>query len=149
MLIPQPIGKARGHIDGERRARRLEDRIGDLKRVAIAVVEGKANKTPTKIALDQAPVHLVEADDIEPGAAQVGDDAAEKARRDFEQPIGLEAARPRRPHVMERQNGPDAAEQRLEHAMRAGEIQRFQPAADDCRFECPHDGHALIASADH
>ena len=67
----EPVGKARRHIDGERHARLFEDRIGPLQSVAIAVVEGEADEAAGKIALGQAAVHLVEADQIDAGAAQI------------------------------------------------------------------------------
>ena len=55
----------------------------------------------------------------------------EELRRDFEQPVRLERVRARRPHVMQRQDRADAAEQRLQHAVRAGEIQRLQRGAQN------------------
>ena len=62
----------------------------------------------------------------------------EKARRDLEQAIGLEAVGPRRAHVVQGQNDADAADQRLQRRVRAGKIQRFKPAADD---GLPEPGH--------
>ena len=68
----------------------LEDRIGPLQRVAIAVVDGQADEAPAEVAFGQAAVHLVEADEVEARAAQVADHVVEKARRHFEQPVRLE-----------------------------------------------------------
>ena len=66
------------------------------------------------------------------------DHAGKKARRDFKDAVGLEAIRPRRPHVMQRENDADAADKRLERPMRAGEIERLQPAADDGLLQAGH-----------
>jgi hypothetical protein len=134
----EPVGKTRRHIDGERHTRLFEDRIGVLLDVAIAVVEGEADEAPLEIALRHAAVHLVEADEVDVGAAQKLDHAGEEARRDLEQAIGLEAVRPRRADVMKRQNDADPADQRFQGGVRAAEIERLQSAADD---RLPEPGH--------
>ncbi len=134
----EPVGKARRHIDRERHPGFLKDRIGVFERVAIAVVEGQAHEAALEIVLGQAPVHLVEADDIDARAAQQFHHPGEKARRDLKQPIGLEQIGPRRAHVMERQDHAAPADKRLERIMRAGEVQRFQSAADDRLLEACH-----------
>ena len=136
--LAEPVGKAGRHIDRERHLRGFEDRISVLQDVAIAVVEGEADEAAAKIARGQAAVHLVERDHVDARAAQQLDHAGQKPRRDFKEPIGLEAVGPRRPHVMHGQNGADAAHQRLQRPMRAGKIQRFQPAADDGVFKPGH-----------
>ena len=71
--LADPVGKAGRDVDGERHVRFFQDRIGELQRVAVAVVEGDADETPREIALDQAAVHLVEADEIDADAAQLDD----------------------------------------------------------------------------
>ena len=77
-------------------------------------------------------MHFVEADEVlEAGAAQQLYDAGEKARRDSRLTVGLQAAAPRRPHVVQGQNDADAADQRLQRRVCAGKIQRFKRAADD------------------
>ena len=83
-------------------------------------------------------MHFVEADEVEAGAAQQLDNAGEKPRRDLEQPIGLEAAGPRRADVVQGQNDADAADEGLQRRVGAGKIQRFKPAADDGLSEPGH-----------
>ena len=136
--LAEPVGEARGDVDRERHAGRLEDRIGESQRVAVAVVEREADEAPGEIAFRQAAVHFVEADEVEAGAAQQRDDAGQKPRRDLEQPIGLEAAGPRRADVVQGQNDADAADQWLQRRVGAGKIQRFKPAADDGLSEPGH-----------
>ena len=134
----EPVGEARGDVDRERHAGRLEDRIGESQRVAVAVVERETDEAPGEIAFRHAAVHFVEADEVEAGAAQQLDDAGEKPRRDLEQPIGLEAAGPRRADVVQGQNDADAADERLQRRVGAGKIQRFKRAADDGLSEPGH-----------
>ena len=110
-----------------------------LEIVAIAVVEGETHEAPAEIALGHAAVHLVEADDVDARAAQELDHAGEEARRDFQEPIGLEAIGPRRAHMMQRQDRADPADQRLQRDMGAAEIQRLQAAADDGLLQASHD----------
>src|SRR6266446_5640862 len=86
----EPVGEARRDVDGERHLVALEDGIGPLQGVAVAVVNGDADEAPLKVALDEATMHLVEADEIEPCLAQIAYHVFEEARRHFEQPVGLE-----------------------------------------------------------
>ena len=97
-------------------------------------------------------MQLVEADHVDARAAQELDDAAEEARRDFEHMVGLEAVRPQRAHVVQRQNDADAAKERLQRHVRTGKEQRFQSAADDRllkpgqrNFPCATRGYAESA----
>src|SRR6185437_4112457 len=91
---------------------------------------------PREIALHQSPMHLVETDKIDIGTAQIFYDPIEETRRHLKQAIRLEPPRSRRPHVVQRQDSADTAKEWREPAMRAGEIQRLQPATDQRRSEC-------------
>ena len=84
--------------------------------VAVAVVEGEANEAAGEIALAQAAMHLVEADQVQIGTAQILDHAGEEARRDLKQAIGLEAVGPRRAHMVQGQDRADAARRKASSA---------------------------------
>ena len=98
----------------------------------------RQTKRRLRVALAQAAVHFVEADEIEPGTAQVFDHAGEETRRHLEQPVGLELVGPPRAHVMQGQDRPDPAQHRAQRAVGAGEIQRLQPAANDRLLQSGH-----------
>jgi hypothetical protein len=83
-------------------------------------------------------MHLVEADEVEPGAPQIPHNARKKARRDFKEAIGLKTIGPRRPHVMQRQDRADARDEGFQRNMRTAEIKSLQSAADDL---LPKPGH--------
>ena len=136
-----PIRKTRRHIDGERHLGFFEDGICPLQHVAVTVIEGQADETPRKIALDQPTVHLVEADQIEARAAQISHHSCEKARRDLEEPVRLETVEARRPHMVQRQNRTNTGDERLQRQMRAAEIKRLQSAADN---RLSQTGHGLF-----
>ena len=57
---------------------------------------------------------------------------------DFEVMIGLERGVAARADMVQHENGADACEDRPQQMMRAGEIQRFQPGADDGVAELLH-----------
>ena len=57
--------------------------------------------------------------------------SSRNCRRDLEQPVRLERVRARRPHVMQRQDRADAAEQRAQQPVSAGEIQRLHSGAQN------------------
>ena len=69
-----------------------------------------------------------------PRALELAQQPLEKLRRDLQQPVGLEGVAARRAHVMQRQDGADAADQRPHQMVQAAEIERLQPAADDRLF---------------
>ena len=48
----------------------LEDRVGKAQRVSIPIVDGDAYEPPAKISLREAAMHLIEANEIEPPAAE-------------------------------------------------------------------------------
>ena len=112
----------------------LEQRIGELLDVLVAVVEGEADEAALEVAGDEAAVHLVERDDIDAGALELAQQPLEELRRHLQQPVGLEGVAARRAHVMHGQDGADAADQRPQQMVQAAEIERFQPAADDRLF---------------
>jgi len=112
----------------------LEDRIGILQVVAVAVVEGEADEFAPEDPLSEAPAHLVEGDEVDVGAAQAHDHVFQKGRRHFEQVVGLEGARPRRTHVVQRNDRPDAGEKRPQRQIGPGEIERFEPGSGSAAF---------------
>ena len=79
-------------------------------------------------------MHLVETDEVDARAAQIPHHTGEEARRHFEEMVGLKTPGPRRTNVVQRQNGADALDERPKRNVRAGEIQRFQAAANDRLF---------------
>ncbi len=129
--LADPIGEARRDIDGERHLMLLQDGIGPLQRVTVAVVDRHRDKTPPQVALHEPPVHLLQADEVDAGTPQPGDDIVEKARAHFEQPVGLEAIRPWRPHMVQRHDHPDAAHEWPHEMVRCAEIKGLQPPAND------------------
>src|SRR5262249_22115095 len=106
--LSDPIWKAGRDINGEGCLMAPQDRVGPLQGIAIAVVDGDADKTASKVALDQAAMHLVKADEIELAAAQLGQHLVEEIWRDLEQPVWLKLLGPRRPHMMQRQDRANA-----------------------------------------
>src|SRR5712692_5366910 len=119
----------------------LQDRIGPLQGVAVAVVDSEADETPSEIPFRQAAMHLVEADKVEARTPQVPDHVLQEARRHLEQPVGLEPVEPGRPHVVEGEDGADSGDEWPQNEVGAAEIERFEAAADD-RFlqaaQCPN-----------
>ena len=81
-----------------------------FERVAITVVEGEANEAG-EIALVRRRCTSSRLTTSTPSGA-IPDHAAEKARRDFEDTIGLEAVGPRRAHMVQRQDCADAGDER-------------------------------------
>ena len=77
-------------------------------------------------------MHLVEAYEIEPCAAQPVHHAFKKARRHLQKLVGLKGIRPPRAHVMQGEDRADATDEALHQRMGAGEIERLQA--------CPNDG---------
>jgi hypothetical protein len=76
-------------------------------------------------------MHLVERNHVERCALEPRQHALQEQRRDFQQVVGLKRLRARRAHVMQRQDGADAAHQRTHEMMHSGEIERLQPGPDD------------------
>ena len=73
-----------------------------------------------------------------PLRAKVSQRRAQEVRRNFEVMIGLKRAVAARANVVQHENAADAREKRPQQVMRAGEIQRFQPGADDVVAELLH-----------
>ena len=131
---PQPadaFGEIAGDIHGKGRIELPHHRQRKIPVIAIAVVESEAGEAARKIADDQPPMHLVDADDVDAAAAQVRQRRAQEIRRDFEMTIGLERAAAPRADVVQREDGSDPGEDRSQQLMGAAEIQRFQAGADD------------------
>ena len=112
-ISPTRSGKLGRDIDRERHLVFLQDRIGEFQLVAIAVVEGDADEAPAR------------------NRARSCGDASRRARRDrcrerrrrritrsknagvtSSSRLGWKRSGARRPHVMQRQDRADAAEQR-------------------------------------
>ena len=99
--------------------------------VAIAVVEGEAGEAAREVALAHPPVHLVERDDVDVELADMVERRAQEVRRDFEVPVRLERVVPRRPDVVQHEDGADACEQGSQQAVRTAEIECLEPGAED------------------
>jgi hypothetical protein len=106
--------------------------------VAIAVVEGEAGKTPRKIPIDQPLVQLVHGDDIDAARAQMRQHRAQEFGRDLQMMIGLELAVTARADMMQHENATDARKDRSQQMMRAGEVKRSQPGANNVVAELLH-----------
>src|SRR5262249_52619629 len=91
---------------------------------------GNASEAAREILLGQAPMHLVKRNDVDIGAPQGGNDSLKEPRGDFQHLVWLESTAPRRPNVMQHQNGADAAKVRLHETVDAAEIQRLETSAD-------------------
>ena len=72
--------------------------------------------------------------------AQMRQRRAQEFRLDLEMTVGLELGVAPRADVVQHENGADAGENRPQQVMRAGEIKRFQPGADDGVAELLHQG---------
>jgi hypothetical protein len=76
-------------------------------------------------------VHLVEADKIDPAAAQPAYDVIQKAWPDLEKPVGLKAIQPRWTHVVNGQNRAHPANERTQQVMGGAEIKRLETTAEN------------------
>ena len=90
---------------------------------------------------------LVEWDDVDVRAAQSADHVFEELRRDLQQAVRLERVRARRAHMMQGQDRADAAEQRTQQTVSAGEIQRLHPGAQDELLQSGQDTNRNIQAA--
>src|SRR5689334_20549006 len=73
----EPVREACRNVERERNLVFLQDRVGELQIVAIAVVESETDEAPARIALREAAMHLIERHDIEARAAQLATDLLE------------------------------------------------------------------------
>src|SRR5262249_17161741 len=124
----------------------LEDRIGIVPVVAVAVVERKANELAPENSFAQAAMHLVERNEVDAGAAQAQHQPLEEVGRHLEQTVGLERRWSGRAHVMQREDGADAAEQRPQRQMRPREVERLETGSDQrpvrgLHVQAPHRDH--------
>ena len=152
--LADTVGESRGDVDGERHLVFLQDRIGVLEIVAVAVVERDADETFLEIPLGHAAVHFIERNEIGARAPQAPDNFLEERRGHFKQPVGLELPPPRRTHVMQRHDRADAAKPWSQQHMRAAEIQRLHgnlkdivPEAQgalDAGLRCGRAGRGMI-----
>ena len=76
-------------------------------------------------------MHFVHGDDVDVERAKMRQHRAQEFRRDLEMPVRLELGVACRANVVQHENGADACEDRPQQMMRAGEIKRFQPGADN------------------
>ena len=132
------VGKAGRNVDRERHVVFLQDRKRVAQIVAIAVVEREADEAAAEILLLEPAVHFVERDDIDVRAAQAADHVLEKFGRDLQQPVRLKRIRARRAHVMQGQDRADAAQQRTQQPVGAGEIQRLHSGAENDLLQSSH-----------
>jgi hypothetical protein len=116
----------------------LEDRIGPLFVIAVAVIEREAGETASEIPLDHAAIHFIERYPIDTGIAQDRDDRLEEVWRNLQQAVGLERLEPRRSHMVEREHRADAATKRRQQHMRATEIERLESRADQAVSKARH-----------
>ena len=89
-------------------------------------------------------MHLVERDDVDVRAAQFADHVFEELRRNLEQAVRLERVRARRAHVMQGQDRANAAEQRAQHPVGAGEIQRFHSGSQNELLQAGQDTNRTL-----
>jgi hypothetical protein len=99
--------------------------------VAITVVKGQADEAVLEIALQQAAVHLIEADKLEASSPQQAERIVQELRRDFQVMIGLKCVAPRGPDVMQGQDCANAAPEATQQTVRTGEIERFQARSNN------------------
>ena len=123
------------NINAERHRKTRQDRIRPLLVVAVAVIEGDADEPPRKIALDHAPVHFVQRDDVDPCGLEPLQDRSQILRRHFEEAVGLEFADAGRAHVVQHEHRADPLHQRLQRRIGAGAVQRLESEPDQRR---PH-----------
>src|SRR5215210_3911566 len=109
------LRKTGWYINGEWDFMPLQNRIGVLQRVLIAVVESNSDKAAGEVAFNQAAVHLVQRNDIHSREAESDHHLLKKIRRYFKQPVGLKYVRARRPNVVECQDEPDATVPAAQH----------------------------------
>ena len=138
---PQPagaFGEIAGDIDGERRVEFAHHRQREIAVVAIAVVEGEAGEAPREIALGEPLMHLVHGDDVDVEGAKMRQHRAQKFRLDLEMVVRLELGVAARADMMQHENGADACEDWSQQDMRAGEVKRLQPGANNGVAELLH-----------
>jgi hypothetical protein len=76
-------------------------------------------------------MHFIERDNIDTRTRKPPYQPFQKVWCDFEQPIGLKALRPARPHVVQGQNRADATQERAQPMVHPAEVERFQTCPDD------------------
>ncbi len=133
---PQPsvaIGEIAGDIDRERRILRAHHRQRVVAVVAITVVESETGEAAGEIALPHPAVRFVHGNDVHAERACTST-SRKNARRDFEVPVGLEHIVAGGTDVMQHEDGADARQDRPQHMMRAGEVQRVEADAEDRRY---------------
>ncbi len=135
-----PLGEVAGGIDRERSAMRAHHRQRMVAVVAIAVVEGEAGKAPREIAFAHPAMRFVQRDDVDVERADMCQHLAQEFGRDLQMPVGLEQFVAGGPHVMQHEDGAGAGQQRPQHMMRAGEIQRVEAGANDIVAKLFHGG---------
>jgi len=99
----------------------------------------EADEGVAVIAFGQAEMRLVERDDLEAGGAYLIDDLLEKVRGDLQDAVRLEAVGLLRPHMMQHEDGADAARQRRDHAVRTRIMQGGERGPEESRATA-HDG---------
>ena len=131
---PQPpgaFGEIAGDIDGERSVELAHHRQREIPVVAIAVVEGKAGKSPCEIAFGQPLMSLVQGNEVDVERAKMGHHGAQEVRFDFQMPIGLEFAVAAGADMVQHEDRAHACEHWSHQVVRAGEVKRVQPGTDD------------------
>ena len=76
-------------------------------------------------------MHLVHGDDLDAARTKMRQHRAQEFRGDLEMPVGLEFGVAARADMMQHENGADARQDRPQQGMRAREVKRSQPGADD------------------
>ena len=108
--------------------------------VAIAVVEGEAGEAAREVALNHPAMRFIHRYDIDVERADMRQHLAQEIGRDFEMTVGLEQAAARRANVMQHEDGADARQDRPQHMVRAGEVQRIEAGANDVVAKLLHGG---------
>ena len=83
-------------------------------------------------------MHLVHGDDVDVEGAKVRQHRPQEFRLDLEMMVGLKLGIAARADVVQHENGADACEDWSQQVMRAGEVKRFQPGADNGVAELLH-----------
>src|SRR5882724_11217343 len=120
-----------GNIHREWRIEFTHDRKREIPVVAISVVKREAGETPRKVAFVQPPMRFVHGDDVDVARAKMHQHRAQEFRSHFEMTIRPEFAVTARTDMMQHEDRAGAGEDRTKQMMRAGEVKRFQPGADD------------------
>jgi hypothetical protein len=132
----QLIGKTGRDEHRKRQFVFSKQRVGPSQEIFVAIVEGEADETPREITFDIAPMHFVQRHHVNARTHEPSQQPIKKFRRNFQKPVWLERLGPCRPHMVQRKDGADAANEWTKPMVHSAEIQRLKAGTNDGFFQC-------------